>query len=63
MGVDVKCKGSGCKVRQSCARFSCKDAGDLQLYFVETPLSDGVCEQFKDRGQENILDQLKELAE
>ena len=59
----TKCFGMECKIKESCYRYTAKESEFRQAYFADLPInSDGSCDMYWGKEQENILNHLKDIT-
>jgi hypothetical protein len=56
----TKCKGDGCRIKETCYRFRAM-AGMRQSFFVTSPIKDGECEMYWGEAAKATYDQVKEI--
>jgi len=60
--IDYKCKGTNCKYKAQCLRYTTISSGCDQNYVINPMDDDGNCVLFYSTNQENILNQLKDIC-
>lgn len=59
----TKCTGNGCKLKESCYRYTVKDSEFRQAYFAESPINlDSFCDMYWGENQNAILNHLKDIT-
>lgn len=42
----TKCKGTGCRLKETCYRYNVKSDSLYQSYFAKPPMKDGKCDSY-----------------